>query len=183
LIVTAALKLRQEQFVIDGEIVVLNRNGVPDFEAPHSWKHNARAQLYAFDLLAADGGDHRAQALLMRKANLVRLVSRRVRASSSVASEPHHAVRLVGERRRAGDYFSFRPRLEASFASRRWDLDICEIEPVALHGRQSLLLKILIFYPNPQHELASDYQDFPEVRPWPFVGREIVPGSFKGEAV
>ena len=59
LIVTAALKLRQEHFVIDGETVVLGPDGVPDFAALHSGRHNERAQLYAFDMLAGDGEDHR----------------------------------------------------------------------------------------------------------------------------
>jgi ATP-dependent DNA ligase len=55
LIVEAALKLRQKHFVIDGETVVLDREGVSDFDALRSGKHNKRAQLYAFDMLAATG--------------------------------------------------------------------------------------------------------------------------------
>jgi ATP-dependent DNA ligase len=55
LIVTAALKLRQEYFVLDGETVVLGPDGVPDFAALHSGRHNERAQLYASDMLAGDG--------------------------------------------------------------------------------------------------------------------------------
>jgi hypothetical protein len=43
LIVTAALKLRQEHFVIDGEAVVLGLDGVSDFGALHSGRHNERA--------------------------------------------------------------------------------------------------------------------------------------------
>jgi bifunctional non-homologous end joining protein LigD len=78
LIVTAALKLRQQQFVLDGEVVVLDKDGVSDFDALHSGKHNARAQLYAFDMLAADGEDYRQQALVLRKASLARLLKHRV---------------------------------------------------------------------------------------------------------
>jgi hypothetical protein len=48
-IVTAALKLHQEHFVLDGETVVLGPDGVSDFTALHSGRHNERAQLYAFD--------------------------------------------------------------------------------------------------------------------------------------
>jgi ATP-dependent DNA ligase len=55
LIVTAALKLRQEHFVLDGETVVLGPDGVSDFAALHSGTDNERAQLYAFDMLAGDG--------------------------------------------------------------------------------------------------------------------------------
>src|SRR5215467_6718921 len=42
LIVTAALKLRQEHFVLDGETVVLGPDGVSDFGALHSGRHNER---------------------------------------------------------------------------------------------------------------------------------------------
>jgi ATP-dependent DNA ligase len=78
LIVTAALKLRQKQFVLDGEVVVLNKDGVSDFDALASRKHDRRALFYAFDMLAGDGEDFRPQALVMRKASLARLLSRPV---------------------------------------------------------------------------------------------------------
>src|SRR5215471_6192119 len=45
LIVAAALKLRQDHFVIDGETVVLGPDGVSDFAALRSGRHNERAQL------------------------------------------------------------------------------------------------------------------------------------------
>jgi bifunctional non-homologous end joining protein LigD len=69
LIVTAALKLRQEHFVLDGETVVLGPDGVSDFAALHSGRHNERAQLYAFDMLAGDGEDQRQLPLSLRKTN------------------------------------------------------------------------------------------------------------------
>ena len=78
LIVTTALKLRQDHFVIDGETVVLGPDGVPDFAALHSGRHNERAQLCAFDMLAGDGEDHRQLPLSLRKTNLVRLLKRRI---------------------------------------------------------------------------------------------------------
>jgi bifunctional non-homologous end joining protein LigD len=59
LIVAAALKLRQQHFVIDGEVVVLDEDGVSDFDALA--KHDKRAQFYAFDMLAGDGEDFRPQ--------------------------------------------------------------------------------------------------------------------------
>ena len=61
-IVSAALKLRQEHFVLDGETVVLDPDGVSDFGALHSGRHNERAQFYAFDMLAGDGEDQRFAA-------------------------------------------------------------------------------------------------------------------------
>jgi bifunctional non-homologous end joining protein LigD len=79
LIVEAALKLRAKHFVLDGpEVVVLNTDGVSDFDALASRKHDKRAQFYAFDMLAGDGEDFRPQALVLRKASLARLLKRRV---------------------------------------------------------------------------------------------------------
>src|SRR5215467_11957226 len=78
LIVMAALKLRQEHFVLDGETVVLGPDGVSDFAALHSGRHNERAQLYAFDMLAGDGEDQRQLPLSLRKTNLARLLKRRI---------------------------------------------------------------------------------------------------------
>jgi bifunctional non-homologous end joining protein LigD len=58
-IVESALKNRQKQFVIDGEAVILGVDGVPDFNALHSRKHDHEVQFYAFDMLAGDGDDTR----------------------------------------------------------------------------------------------------------------------------
>jgi bifunctional non-homologous end joining protein LigD len=76
-IVESALKNRQKQFVIDGEAVILGVDGVSDFDALHSGKHDHEVQLYAFDMLAGDGDDMRSLPLSLRKTNLARLLSRR----------------------------------------------------------------------------------------------------------
>ena len=76
-IVEAALKNRIKQFVVDGEAVVLGVDGVADFNALHSRKHDHEVQLYAFDMLAGDGDDMRSLPLTMRKTNLARLLTRR----------------------------------------------------------------------------------------------------------
>ena len=76
-IVESALKNRMKQFVIDGEAVILGVDGVSDFDALHSGKHNEEVQLYAFDMLAGDGDDMRSLPLSMRKTNLARLLARR----------------------------------------------------------------------------------------------------------
>jgi len=78
LIVMAALKLRQEHFVIDGETVALGPDGVSDFAALHSGTDNERAQLYAFDMLAGDGEDQRQLPLSLRKTDLARLLRCRI---------------------------------------------------------------------------------------------------------
>ncbi|WP_346732898.1 ATP-dependent DNA ligase [Bradyrhizobium sp. 195] len=76
-IVEAARKVRQKQFVLDGEAVVLGVDGVSDFNALHSRKHDDEVQFCAFDILAEDGDDLRMLPLSMRKVNLERLLARR----------------------------------------------------------------------------------------------------------
>jgi bifunctional non-homologous end joining protein LigD len=76
LIVEAALKLRRKHFVLDGEVVVLDKDGVSDFDALASRQHDKRAQFYAFDILAGNGEDLRPLPLALRKSNLARLLSR-----------------------------------------------------------------------------------------------------------
>jgi bifunctional non-homologous end joining protein LigD len=78
LIVEAALRNRNSSFVIDGEAVLLGFDGVSDFDGLHSRKHNEEVQFYAFDMLVTDGADIRKLPLSMRKANLARLLARRV---------------------------------------------------------------------------------------------------------
>jgi len=76
-IVEAALKNKNKQFIIDGEAVVLGVDGVADFNALHSRKHDHEVQLYAFDIMALAGDDLRRLPLSMRKTNLDRLLARR----------------------------------------------------------------------------------------------------------
>jgi ATP-dependent DNA ligase len=76
-IVDAARRLRQKQFVIDGEAVVLGVDGISDFAALYSRRHDHEAQFYAFDMLAGDGDDMRSLPLSLRKTNLTHLLARR----------------------------------------------------------------------------------------------------------
>jgi ATP-dependent DNA ligase len=76
-ITEAARKVRQKRFVLDGEAVILGVDGVSDFNALHSGKHNEEVQLCAFDLLAEGGDDLRKLPLHLRKTNLDRLLARR----------------------------------------------------------------------------------------------------------
>ena len=75
-ITAAALKNRCKRFVIDGEAVVLGVDGVSDFNALHSRKHDDEVQLYAFDILAMGGDGLRCLPLHLRKTNLERLLAR-----------------------------------------------------------------------------------------------------------
>jgi bifunctional non-homologous end joining protein LigD len=76
-IVEAALKNRQKRFVIDGEAVVLGVDGISDFDALHSGRHNEEVQLCAFDILVEGDDDLRRLPLHLRKTNLERLLARR----------------------------------------------------------------------------------------------------------
>jgi bifunctional non-homologous end joining protein LigD len=76
-IVDAARRLRHRQFVIDGEAVVLGVDGISDFAALYSRRHDEEVQFYAFDMLAGEGDDMRPLPLSIRKANLARLLARR----------------------------------------------------------------------------------------------------------
>jgi bifunctional non-homologous end joining protein LigD len=76
-IVESALKNRMKQFVIDGEAVILGVDGVSDFSALHSGRHNDEVQLYAFDVMALDGDDLRSLPLSLHKTNLARMLARR----------------------------------------------------------------------------------------------------------
>lgn len=60
---------------------MLNKGGVSNFDTAFAQARQA-GQFYAFDMLAGDGEDHRRLALLLRKANLARLLSRPVKGIS-----------------------------------------------------------------------------------------------------
>ena len=77
LIVEAAQRMRQSQFLLDGEAVLLDLRGISDFDGLMSHKHDDEVQLYAFDVLALDGEDLRKLPLHLRKTNLQRLLARR----------------------------------------------------------------------------------------------------------
>ena len=53
---------------------MLGVDGISDFNALHSGKHNEDVQLCGFAVLAMDGDDLRRLPLSMRKANLARLL-------------------------------------------------------------------------------------------------------------
>jgi bifunctional non-homologous end joining protein LigD len=67
--VTEALKRRKLNAVIDGEIVVLNEHGIPDFGALQNWRSEADGQIYyyVFDILWLNGKDLTGIPLAERK--------------------------------------------------------------------------------------------------------------------
>jgi ATP-dependent DNA ligase len=59
-IIEAALKSSQKHFVIDGEAVILGVDGVSDFDALHSGKHDDEVQFCAFDIRVEGDDDLRS---------------------------------------------------------------------------------------------------------------------------
>ena len=53
-------------------------DGISDFNALHSRKFDHEVQLYALDILALGGDDHRQLPLHMRKTNLAQLLRGRL---------------------------------------------------------------------------------------------------------
>lgn len=76
----AAAAAKLPDCIIDGEVVVLDRNGAPDFAALQAALSDgkSRAPIYfAFDLLFLDGSDLRAERLKERKEKLAQLLGRK----------------------------------------------------------------------------------------------------------
>jgi ATP-dependent DNA ligase len=74
-IVDAALRLKAQSFLIDGEAVIPRHDGMSDFRALRS-RASHQAVLYAFDLLLDEDADLRDLALIERKRRLARLLGR-----------------------------------------------------------------------------------------------------------
>ena len=75
-IAAAGLRVKADQAVIDGEIVALDAQGSPSFQAlQHRGSHPGhQIVFYAFDLLHLDGTDLTGQPLLKRRARLARVL-------------------------------------------------------------------------------------------------------------
>jgi bifunctional non-homologous end joining protein LigD len=75
-IAAAALRVKAEQAIIDGEIVALDASGRPSFQAlQHRGSHPSNNLVfYAFDLLHLDGADLTQQPLSERRAPLARIL-------------------------------------------------------------------------------------------------------------
>jgi bifunctional non-homologous end joining protein LigD len=69
----ASPKNRQKRFVIYREAVMLGVDGISDFDALHSGRHNDEMQLCAFDILVESGDDLRKLPLHLRKTALERI--------------------------------------------------------------------------------------------------------------
>jgi ATP-dependent DNA ligase len=119
-IVQAALKNREQHFVIDGEAVVLGVDGVSDFNALHSRRHDEEVQLYAFDILMLGSDDLRPLPLSLRKTNLARLLRGR---PDGMFVAPFEAGEIGSDLYRRCPHGSGGSRLETARSSlQRWPL-------------------------------------------------------------
>ena len=75
-IAAAGLRLKADQVIIDGEIVALDSQGSPSFQAlQHRGSHlGHQIVFYAFDVLHLNGTDLTGQPLLKRRARLARVL-------------------------------------------------------------------------------------------------------------
>src|SRR5215467_16241486 len=76
LIAEAAGALRARSFLIDGEAVACDGDGLPVFDRLRYRRQDGRVFLYAFDLLELDGEDLRRELLEARKTMLASVLAR-----------------------------------------------------------------------------------------------------------
>jgi bifunctional non-homologous end joining protein LigD len=76
LIAEAAGALRARSFLIDGEAVACDRDGVPSFDRLRYRRGDGAVFLYAFDLIEFNGQDMRREPLEARKAMLASMLVR-----------------------------------------------------------------------------------------------------------
>jgi bifunctional non-homologous end joining protein LigD len=67
--IVEALRLLEHDMILDGEIVVTDKDGRPHFELLQNWKRDPQGELryYVFDILWIDGHDVRDMPLIERK--------------------------------------------------------------------------------------------------------------------
>ena len=76
-IVAAVTALPAQSFLIDGEAIVTNGDGLAVFDLIRHKRHGDTAVLVAFDLIELDGEDLRRSSIEYRKRKLAKLVRRR----------------------------------------------------------------------------------------------------------
>jgi ATP-dependent DNA ligase len=84
-IVEAALNIKAQPFLIDGEAVVQRDDGTSDFRALRSKHRGREAVLVAFDMIEDDGSDLRDLPVLERKRRLKKLLGRPYRSDRQKA--------------------------------------------------------------------------------------------------
>jgi bifunctional non-homologous end joining protein LigD len=83
LIAAAAETMRARSFLIDGEAVACDGDGLPVFDWLRYRRQDGRVFLYAFDLLELNGRDMRREPLELRKSALAGVL-RRIKAGAGI---------------------------------------------------------------------------------------------------
>ena len=76
LIARAAVSLKAASYLIDGEAVACDDNGLPVFDRLRYRRDDGQVFLYAFDLIELDGKDLRRERIERRKVLLIRLLAK-----------------------------------------------------------------------------------------------------------
>ncbi|HEX5024944.1 MAG TPA: non-homologous end-joining DNA ligase [Agriterribacter sp.] len=101
-----SLKNIRENMIIDGEIVLVDRNGKPDFQRLQNRKNEAGYTLlyYVFDILSYKNKSVKDRPLIQRKALLQKVlpVTHHIRYSEHVEKEGKKLFRLVKARKMEG---------------------------------------------------------------------------------
>lgn len=101
--VAEALRTLKHDVILDGEIMVMDEEGVPHFEALQNWRRDPKGNLYyyAFDILWCDGHDLRDLPLVDRKKILREVIPANeiIRYSDHIETE---GTKLFEEMRKKG---------------------------------------------------------------------------------
>jgi bifunctional non-homologous end joining protein LigD len=104
--------------VLDGEVVAGNAGSSPNFARLHvRWARPGAIRLWAFDLLAFNGRDHRLQALVKRQARLQALLDRFGCPAISVSEPFEDGVALLRVAENRGLEGEVSKRREAPYRS------------------------------------------------------------------
>src|SRR6185312_7552912 len=105
-VVAEQLSKIKEDVVVDGEIVVLNKDGKPDFQLlQHYAEHQDKPiQYYIFDLLQLNGHDTTGLTLLERKELLQKIIPKNevIKYSDHVAEKGKSFFKVSGEKHLEG---------------------------------------------------------------------------------
>ena len=115
LILKGAAKVKGSA-IMDAEVVWLDSEGIPNFDALHSRLNDARVTALAFDLLMFDGEDFRRKSYLERKAALRKLL----RGDSGIQYVEHaegHGEKLYAAACRLGLEGIVSKKLDAPYRS------------------------------------------------------------------
>jgi bifunctional non-homologous end joining protein LigD len=95
LIAEAAGALKARSFLLDGEAVACNRDGLPSFDRLRYRRGDSTVFLFAFDLLELNGDDLRREPLEVRKATLASVLAKAASGLRLNEHLEHHDGELV----------------------------------------------------------------------------------------